>query len=702
MRLKKTGSLDGVVAAVFYLWDGTSNLFPPEWSIDPEHSVSSDDIPKAAFIGYKSSGNSIKWGDFKEYEYKIFPKKGKYGDFDILDYFGDEAREIIGADPVDIEKISEYAIPTITTDNKLDKSPYWYFKSRVLTSGKSLTQFEAPEGCYKIELYDQEINFEGKGNCVGGIIADADYLGKTKDLEYIVEPIITIYLGPGKENILCPLRYYYDQDIDVDRVSMSTAKEYRKLVEEILFSKVVTLVSVSEDVESISINTSQTSFYDSKDPLKNLSKIALRNDEWWSSKGSINQVGIKGGSLYDLTSGTILGNKKLTNTPILDSKLELLQNLEFSYDHTYNKGELCEIGGLKYVSIVDSNRGNQPMVSPEWILEEDFTATFTKTINIFASPINSGVASKAYLVYDSGRSKSFEFTPGYGFEFKWDSKTGTLGGSKLTNGVVDLVEGVDYKYVEREDLETKKLTRSITILAWDKILETEKIVVCPVIKSRDCNIRLLYKNQYYYLDSNSTQRLKKNPDVAVGETYEYSDITLNGSLSGEIMNSLLATSTSTLIGVSGIGSKYYSVEGVKATYTYSDFTEKVVDLREKEEGVYEDTEISSKVIYTILVQDREYKCRVYFNTEEWEVEESCPVLYYNKPLIIRFYPISDIELRNVGIYNYVNGEWRLLMLFNPEEDSLHLFEVEDGIVTFKIPEVFTKEELKIFINVNEQ
>lgn len=698
MRIEKFGSLESIVTVVYYTWTRGNILYPPEWNADSENSVDLSFIPEASRIEYKSSSSSIKMKDFKEYGYDYFPEKGKYKDYDILDLYGDEARELIGADPSDIEKISTFAIPSIYTNEKLDTSEVGYFKTKVLSGGRVVCQLSAPAGCYKIELYTEILDLEGNGNCSNGKILAAEYENKAR-IEYTKKPIISIFLGPDKDNILNPSSFYYKGNIDVTRYpGKVTVKEYKKLLEEITCSKVVTIVSVNGEVENFTINTVQDSFYESQDPLRNLSDLVLRNDEWYGSKDSISQVGVRLGSLYDLGTGTLLGNKITSSTPILDSKKKILSQVrKYSQDHAYNRGDVVSVGKTRYVSVSDNNRGNQPLISPEWLLEEDFIGTFTKIINIFVSPKVGGFSSKGYLIYDSGKPKTIEFTPGYGFEFRWNETTG-LGNSKLTNGEVELIIEEDFKYVEFLDNKTGKLSRFITILKWDKLLETEKLYICPVENNKVCDIRLLYKNQYYYLGEDKSPRLSKFPDNS--QKYSYKDIYFNNQpISGkELLSSLSATSESSKIGTQNLETLYLSVSGVEALYTYSDLTTSTELLPEVENNVFEDSVVSSRVIYTILVNDREYRCKVYFNTEKLEVEESCPIAYYEKPLTIRFYTINNSSLGNVELYHYNQGEWVKFQTYLPGDD---VFTEEDGIITLTIPENLVTNELKIFINVNE-
>ena len=687
MRIEVLGNLDNVVTAIYYTWKGNL-LFPPKWDVTSGYFVPEDLVPQAEIIQYKSSSSSIDLKDFKEYNYKLFPDKGKYSDYNIMDLYGDKTREIIGNDPGDIEKISKYAISTIYVDKTEDTDTIGYFKSKILSGGRVVYQFHAPENCYKIELYDSILSLsQGEGNSKNGhSILDADFENKCA-VNFIKRPIISIYLGPTDDNILNPDKFYYGNNSKPEEMKvLTTAQEYRGLIEEITCAKIVTLVSSLGNVENFSVDIPQSCFYESKDSLRNLNTIALRNDEWYGSVNSINQVSVRDGNLYDLTTGTLLGNQKITNTPLLDLKRDLARiKTQYSQDHTYSKGDVTLVGKLEYVSLSDNNKGNQPLVSPLWMLKTEFDNSFTKTIDLVITPIISGHTSKSYLVYDSGSPISFEFIPEYGFElnqYTFNNKPDVL-----RTGKANLIKDTDFEY--QETLSTSgKVTRKIKIIDWEKILETGKIIISPEVKSKKCIIRVLYRDKYYSLFD--TPRLQKYPG---NDFISGADVVLNGKIISdpEILNNLSAISSLTNIGVSGINTKALDVKGINATYTYSDLTTKEVAL-EKQDDDFIDREISSEVIYTIIVEDRNYNCRVFYNTENWEVEDTCPIGYYNKPLTIRFYSINpSAPLKRITVYDETGEN----LLYNYSINNTSIVLDENGMYSITIPSIV--ENLKIFI-----
>ena len=89
MRIEVLGNLDNVVTAIYYTWKGNL-LFPPKWDVTSGYFVPEDLVPQAEIIQYKSSSSSIDLKDFKEYNYKLFPDKGKYSDYNIMDLYGDK------------------------------------------------------------------------------------------------------------------------------------------------------------------------------------------------------------------------------------------------------------------------------------------------------------------------------------------------------------------------------------------------------------------------------------------------------------------------------------------------------------------------------------------------------------------------------------------------------------------------------------
>lgn len=683
MRTEVLGNLDSVVTAVYYIWKGNL-LFPPEWNISVGKFIPTEIIPKAEVIQYKSSSSSIDWKDFKEYNYKLFPDKNKYTDYNIMDWYGDKAREYIGHDPEDIEKFSKYALPTIYADQEEDIDITGYFKSKVLSSGKAVYQFQAPENCYKIELYSEVLD-SVRGNAAGNIIADTGYESKGT-LLYSKHPVISIFLGPTNDNILNPDKFYYGNNGRPSEMKvLTTASEYRKLIEEITCAKVITLVSsvggASIEESSISINISQTCFYDSKNPLRNLKTIALRNDEWQSSVNSVNQIGVKNGGLYDLTAGTLIGNEKITKTPILDFKRKLVNSgKSYAQDHTYSKGDVITLGHAEYISVTDNNKGNQPLISPTWILKSNFDSSFTKSIDLIITPLYSGHSSKSSLTYTSDSiNKSFEFVPEHGFELNQDTFLNKP--DAIRTGAENLIVDVDFEYQETLSIEGK-VTRKIIIKDWEKILKTGKIIISPEVKSKKCFIRLLYKDKYYYLFD--IPRLEKYP---TNQYISGNDIYLNSKAitNEEMLNVLSATSSSSSLDISRLNTEALSVSDIIANYTYSDLSTKEVYLK-RNNDTFLDTEISSEVVYTICMEDRKYNCRVYYNTENWEVEETCPVGHYNMPLTIRFYSINVVPLKKVTVYDETGDH--LLYSFSNVTFT-------EGIYSVTIPAIL--ENHKIFI-----
>lgn len=758
MRLESNGSLENIVSVVYYIWNSTKPLFPPLWAKDSSQYVPADNVPVATIVHYRSS-QGIKNKDFKEYDYKLFPNKEKYGDYDIMDIYSNSARELIGNDPSDIEKLSTFAIPTIAVNTRYDSDKgYGYFKCKTLSGGKTIYQLEAPEGCYKIEMYNTILD-KTTGNCsYYGCILNTSYADccfdgiNSKEVVFSALPVVSIFLGPERTSKLCPDSFYYGGVVDSDRKAGLTLKEYRALMEEITCNKIVTVVSDSSggDVSVVYINTPQNSFYDSKDPLRNLSNIALRNDEWHNSKNCICQAGIKNDSLYDLTTGTLLGNKKSIYSPILNSKKELLDQLRtYCPEHTYMKGDIVQVGKYDYVSVVDNNIDHHPMVSPEWVKKEDFVETFAKTINIFVDPVEGGTTSKAYIIYDSGKQKSFTFVSGYGYGFSLDN--GKLSG-KVTNGKEELVRGnlddsnTDY-YYEQTESSDGSVVRKFVIPEnqWDKILETRKIVICPEVRERGCQIRFLYdnydnarvsqlyekdtenmklslENYYHYLKEGQSIKLEDNINVS----FSLEDIVINDhSADGGGLSDLTPSPESPAkFSLTKLESKYYTVTGMKAKYTYSTGLTEEVDLAfDENEGCYIDSTKSSDVIYTILIQKKKFRCRVYYNSEIWEVDNACLYGYCGMSLSFNFYLIDQSKnwqnvLKEIDVYKpslssarvYSRTEKAILN----EGDTVkgNIFEqvgvTEDGIKIIRctVPykdakDTFDEQDIKIFINENE-
>lgn len=853
MRIEQKGSLDNILCAVYYCWDKnspTSSVFPPPWYKDSTHDVPIEYLQHYKYIRYRSSSNTIKSKDFKEYNYKLFPDKGKYSDFDIMDLYGDEVYGLTLFNPLDNEKISLYGFPTIYSTSTLDGTHLvaGFFNTKTNNYGEIIYQFEVPENCYKVELYDKvlmtfspitgtvEIS-EYTGNCIltyssktpDPVIVNVDYKDKSSALKVIHEPVVSIYFGPERNNNRNSSNMYYKNTPDSGRVSIDkSVKDYLSKYEEITSNKVVTLISKNGKLGTSEINIVHDSFTSAKDPMKNLNKVALRNDEWWSSVQSINQVGERESGLYDLTSGTLIGNRehKENDTPLLRYKKSIVKEINrFSRDHTYMKGDTATVQDKEYVSIIDNNRGNYPAISPYWIVNHDFEATFSRTINIKVDPEQSGIVNKKFINYEEGTFVSLIFTPNPGYEFGYDDgkfnptgigqirldgkvgstvpeplknsstdewrywiievsegETYTITGrggtisrlwafadkdnkiisaseaqvdakdlqliapanakylyinnstvyndnpsvigkdrknfiGELSSGTEKLVLGEDYTY--SQTTVNGKITRNITIKSWEKLLKTNKLIIKTEARKKSLDVRIKLSDKYYYLlnsSSSSFARLLKKPDSNV--YFDYSDVLLNGDeLQAKSLSNLLeADAEGIKLNLSKFENEYYVVESVTATYTNpsGETEDAILDEIDPSSKTYIDNVISSKVVYTINLKKHEYKCKIYFDAELWEVEDPCPIAYYNEPLSFRFYPIDETKnwkniLKEVYLNKYKVG--RIYNELNEVWSDGTKFLVEDpetGLITCTVPKTldgtvnsgitFDEQDIKIFIN----
>lgn len=688
IRLEKNGKLglDNVISAVYYCWKEGQVLFPPAWNYGDKTKMNVSDIPKGKLIHYKSSGNSIKLKDFKKYDYEFFLDNDKFSDFDIMDLFSDNERSLVGHIPSDIEKFTSYSVPTIYTNSREDINTDGYFKAKRLSGGRTVYQFEAPEGCYKVELYSQDITLSS-GNTKNNRLLDTSFNGKSSEV-FKYEPIMSIYLGPTKNNKLNYNSMYYNSDIDIERETITkTAREYRELIEEITCAKIITLISTSDSDEIYSINTPQSSFYESKNPLRNLKEVVLRNDEWYGSRDCITQFGIKKGSLYDLVSGNLLGNKLIKTTPILKEKTELLNN-KYSVNHVYMKNDVVTVGENEFISVADNNLGNYPAISTYWILKSEFDNTFSKTVDIIVDPKDSTIVSKAFLVYDAGKSVSFTIKPGYGYEFKESANTleNTLYIDDKT-----LLNPRYFTYFRTVNIDGE-ITRTITINDWGELLRTSKLIVRANAKFKEFSFRLQYNGLYYdYFVGNKPEK------IAVGSVKVNGNTTPIKSKNDKILQDIKLTDTDTVLDLDSFDTDFIKLAGVKASYTFADYSTKD-DLLVKgsDEFNFVDPTASSAVVYTIVLEDRLCDCRIFYNTEVWEFENPCPDLIYGEDIVFRYYALdsSNRSIKQLKVVMSNEDNDRTLVLSGDRGTK----SVENGIQTYTIPKniLWTSEVLRKF------
>ena len=473
---KRNDSFSKVGTVVFYKSDESGFKFLPDelWQV-PEQFRN----PKASMVKYHGSNSNFPTLDFAEYDFSYFPQKDKFNNTLLLSELDKVSSEIIGRDISDTSKAEKILFPTLVT-GEVDPSDYMYFGSVPMSNEKDLYFFECPEDYYEIEIYEDilDTNISGSNG-----FTRYKYLELAGQTEGATEPGVIITLGPDHSLYNNPTDFYYENDPMRPRMTRAgntlPALEYSSLCDELFSSKVVCFV-FSPDSDVLEFNLSYKAFENNQNPLRNKHKIDLRNDEFlsMSSKGIFNIDD----EWVDYKSGVLLGNTNLSSSlcPIKNYKLKKLKRLQDQYYSPYRnycKGEITTYKVLNqdgiYISyevesLVDGNIGNDPLLSPAWILTSKFLDFKTNIIYISQNPSAGGnsISPGTQVTVNSTSNIRFNIFDGLGYSF--DGSVSIIDDS---GNVQDLSQGVDYTY-KLVDTSNKYL-KTVQIDSWDNYINPE-------------------------------------------------------------------------------------------------------------------------------------------------------------------------------------------------------------------------------------
>lgn len=448
---------------------------------------------------YGTNDRYFEGSTFSEYNFTQIVEKAKYNENFPLNFLDVASKEIIGKDLGSIELANAGFFPTNSNIDLsfLESGDYTYFGtlSSTATEGLMFYLFSLDEQYWKVELYEDILTTNVVGSNYGYFV-DYDFASLANFSEdELIKPAVTIQLGPSSNVVNCLDTYYLngryryiDQltqfidpmlenrtDIDNPNVDPENAigvrldsKSYYELWEEI-FSKKILYFLLSPDRSSLSFSLFAGLLPYEKNPGRNMPNYYVRNDTYFGTYIRTNRVKQSSGLLMDRATGILLGNKKPSNSPILNIKLKQIDNkvtidgVEYEVwkaDKIYSKNELCAIDGVAYSSICDGNLGHDPRITNAWstslgtsvsriivdwraeaggkispagILRVHGIKIFriTPTTGYVIDPVNPisdnypSVTTRANYVTTSGQEKDGVYYPvGDGFEFRQISYQG--------------------------------------------------------------------------------------------------------------------------------------------------------------------------------------------------------------------------------------------------------------------------------------
>ena len=451
-------------------------FFPDSFEIITEDGDTIETF-KSDLVKYHGSDRNFPGLNFAEYDFSYFPDKYRFGDKLLLTELDNVSAEIVGNKIEDTSNIEKVLFPTLVDEETTN--PYNYFGS-LNVSGKTLYFFECPEEYATIEIYEGVID----SNCPNGFI-EYRYLQLSGETNILHHPAAIISLGPEKDLFNNPTEFYYNQDPlkpRSKRTKEETLLKYSRLCDEITGKKIVCfLLSTSNNV--IEFNLAFSAWNHSSNPLRNKWKYDLRNDEFYDILKDFTTIEqTSEGIIRDSKAGTILGNTTIDSSlcPIKNKKLEKLirtQSQYYSPYRKYSKGEntiykVKNSDGLytSYTleSLTNGNIGNDPFLSPSWIIKDRFLDFITDIIYISLTPEGTGsiINPDTSITVKSDSNIDFSISEGVGYLFSGVSII-----TRSNEETIDLVENSDYTYTLEDTPDEYKKT--VNISSWSSFIQPE-------------------------------------------------------------------------------------------------------------------------------------------------------------------------------------------------------------------------------------
>lgn len=445
MKIKTSKGLEDISTAVFYRRHPFIPTNISAMTSDLVYKLLEDSTSTEVYhLGSLSTSDLL---DFAEYDFSFEPDKGRFLNILKLNYLDAYSKNIIGYDTKENTRLNDIIFPQISSNPIYAKAnaavngdpSYSYqpilprpdsvsekFFGAIEVSHQTIALLKVSgeineglyDGVYKIEIYNDHI----KGNCqrkykVGSpessideyregfiewdALKQVDIMGMDITKTVPNGPVITIYLGPQPEhkNIEIDKRcswFYKEGLLYENKGSLEIDnREYEGLMHELSDEKIIWFL-ISSDGTANEINLAYKAWTDCRTKHRNMNQYLLRNDEFFSTKDSIDMfhsflidLEKENEILYDSTSNTVLGTKRILTSqlPILNERRNKGNKLGWSPHITYRKGDKVSINmigwdgkPLKYNtfrSLTDENRGNDPRYSTQWIKDTvDITSEF--------------------------------------------------------------------------------------------------------------------------------------------------------------------------------------------------------------------------------------------------------------------------------------------------------------------------------------
>lgn len=391
------GNLSSIRTAVFYRW----NAYLPENASDLKscYEIFFKDYSSTE-VFYLSNDSSTDYLDFVEYDFKLKPEKENYKNIVKGNLFDSETKDLCKESGIynynSLNWLSNYMVPQYRQElGDSIKKEFWGLITKdsetfiyldIPGEERDLDLIKKP-GIWKVELYSEILN---SNNSFSSSFIEYSVLEKCGQENTSIKPNLVITFGPpinAKQNYLeeynklnnsnNSYRFFYNSfDLKgyVPKYPVPIEQEnidgWIDLCREISSNKLLSIIITSDNNLS-GVNLSQISWEKSNNPNRNQNKYSLRNDQFWATRETVKSMNNKdknlGDFIYDSTSGTLLGTKKLYqgSTPGLERRLRALDK-KFYSRKVYKAGEIVAVNDSLYISLISGNLGENPMYSNYW------------------------------------------------------------------------------------------------------------------------------------------------------------------------------------------------------------------------------------------------------------------------------------------------------------------------------------------------
>ena len=312
---------------------------------------------------YGSDESLLGLSDINEYGWEFLVNKYKYDDTDVLSLLPFAVKNNIGTSMSDIETLRKALFPTIAgEETRVGSDSIEYFGTLSVGRQKLLIVRIPPK--YSIaELWDTT-----------DIMQRTDYIdsdtGEIKYSEY-ERFVNNSSIDDSSDRRSAPVDGLDTVVTLLPKIKVSMDGDEITCTDLVWF---VISTGTSGQSSVSNINLSFLSWEGVKNPHRNLHEYLLRNDDkaFIETTTKVVEYDSVLDQYMDKASGTLVGNKKIYNHPLLDKAVFLANtNQDWDRNAIYDRGEKAVCKGVEYVSLVPKNRGNYPLWNPSLWMKSD-------------------------------------------------------------------------------------------------------------------------------------------------------------------------------------------------------------------------------------------------------------------------------------------------------------------------------------------